>query len=222
MTDLHPSIASIDMPPQIEALARSRAGFPVPWFVGHVDGDPDFRVIKAGAVGEAERFGLCWLCGHRLGMTATYVAGPMCGVNRVSAEPPSHHSCAHYAARACPFLTRPGARRREAGMPEGHSNPGGTMIERNPGVAMLWSGVSVLAPIVVENGRLFRLPAAIRVEWLCEGRPATYAEVHESIESGIPILRDAAYADGPAAVQALFEEIKQLHRWLPAREASAA
>jgi hypothetical protein len=220
MTALHPSIEAIDMPPQMEALPRNHAGFPVPWFVAHIDGDPDFRVIKPGAVEQALRFGLCWLCGHELGMTATYVAGPMCAINRVSAEPPSHHACATYAGRACPFMTRPHARRRDGGLADDLTVPG-KMIERNPGVAMLWSASSVAFPFDAPNGRLFRLPDPIRVEWLCEGRPATYQEVRASIESGIPILRDAALAEGPEAMRALFEQTKALHRWLP-RETSAA
>lgn len=196
----------------METLPRSARGYPVPWFVAWVDGEPDFRVIKPDGIKLAAKHGLCWLCGYELGMTATYVSGPMCGINRTSAEPPSHNVCATYAAKACPFLTRPHARRREVGKPEGLAEVPGTMIERNPGVVMLWRGPSVALPF--DDGRggtLFRLPDPIRVDWIAEGRDATRAEVVASVESGIPLLRDAAVAEGPDAMAALHEAVKQFY-----------
>jgi hypothetical protein len=35
----------------------------------------------------------------------SFVVGPMCGINRNSAEPPSHKECAQWSARNCPFLS---------------------------------------------------------------------------------------------------------------------
>lgn len=223
VTALHPSIAELEMPPQIEALPRSRQGFPVPWFVAFIDGEPDFRIIRPDGVGLATRHGLCWLCGHELGMTATYVAGPMCGVNRTSAEPPSHNTCADYAAVACPFLTRPHAKRRPPAEEIGAAKPPGQMIERNPGVTMLWTGASV--PLTRGDGQgrtLLRLPDPMRVRWFCEARQATFEEVKASIESGMPILKEAADAEGPDAVQALFNALKALYPLLPREREAVA
>lgn len=217
---LHPSIAEIDGPEQMMMLPRSREGWPVPWFVSWVDGEPDFRIIKPDAVDLARNRGLCWLCGYPLGMQATYVAGPMCGINRNSAEPPSHHACATYAAKACPFLSRPHARRRDVSSEEAEAlglRVPGTQIRRNPGVAMLWRTVSVTFPYRLAGDRdvMFRLPDPLRVDWFCEGREATLAEVKESIASGIGPLRDAALSEGEGAVAALHKAIVDLHPFLP-------
>lgn len=200
----------------MDTLPRTQRGFPVPWFVAWIDGEPDFRVIKPDGIKIAVNHSLCWLCGYELGMTATYVSGPMCGINRTSAEPPSHHRCADYAAKACPFLSRPDARRRDAGKPADLAEVPGTMIERNPGVVMLWRGPSIALPR--DDGRggtLFTLPDPIRVDWIAKGRDATRPEVLASVESGIPLLREAAAAEGEAAMSALYEAVKRFYYVLP-------
>ena len=115
MTPVDPGI---EMPSRIARLPTDR-GFPVPWFVAWIDGKPDFRVIAPGRVAEAVNKGKCWVCGGTLFGTRAYVVGPMCAVNRTSAEPPSHRDCARYSAKACPFLSRPTMRRRDAGHARG-------------------------------------------------------------------------------------------------------
>src|ERR1700752_594778 len=127
------------MPERIAGLQRDHRGYPVPWFVVWLDeheqpvapgeGRAEFRVLAPGAIRDAVR-GACWICGQRMGRHMTFVIGPMCAVNRTSADPPSHHDCATYAARACPFLARPQARRRENAMPGESVEPAGTMIKR--------------------------------------------------------------------------------------------
>src|SRR4051794_7295681 len=79
----------------------------------------------------------CWVCGEPLGAFKTFVIGPMCAINRTSAEPPSHRECAEFSARTCPFLTKPRMRRNEKALPEERTCLG-FMIERNPGVTLLW------------------------------------------------------------------------------------
>ena len=57
----------------------------------------------------------CWVCGDPLGVHLTFPIGPMCALNRTISEPPSHHECASWSARNCPFLSRPHMVRREDG-----------------------------------------------------------------------------------------------------------
>jgi hypothetical protein len=187
------------MPAGIDALPRDKADRPVPWFVAWIDGIPDFRVIGPGKLEDAQRFGLCWICGERRGRYGSFVLGSMCAVNRASAEPPSHRDCAVYAARTCPFLTTPGMRRREARMPDGTVLPAGEMITRNPGVALVWTSRN-WHTFPVPNGVLWNVGDPTSTEWFAHGRPATRDEVTASIDSGLPLLRAEAERDGARAV----------------------
>lgn len=179
-------------PPRIARLPRNTAGYPVPWFVAWIDGTPDFRVVGPGKLDDAVRFSQCWLCGDTLGSFAAFVIGPMCAVNRVSPEPPSHRDCATYAAQACPFLTTPGMRRRDSSLPDGATDPDGIMIARNPGVALVWvSRRWRMQP----RYRLFDVGDPVETLWYAQGREATRDEVLAAIDSGMPLLRAEAERD---------------------------
>jgi hypothetical protein len=185
------------LPARMARLPRDRHGRPIPWFV-HVDeaGVPDFRVIRARGIIDALHFEWCWVCGGKRGKHAAFVVGPMCAVNRTSAEPPSHLECALYSAQACPFLTTPAMGRRERGIdtsPEGpHVNPAGTAILRNPGVALVWSTRTWHPFDDGAGGMLFDLGRPTGTSWWAHGRPATRGQVLNSIESGLPLLQAEA------------------------------
>jgi hypothetical protein len=139
----------------------------------------------------------------------------MCTVNRVSAEPPSHLACAEYAARACPFLSKPNMRRNEVDMPEDHRNPAGVMITRNPGVTALW--VTRNYKLMRDgDGVLFLIGEPEDVYWYAEGRTATRAEVMASISSGLPLLEAEAIKDGPEAMEELLKCFARSQSLLPA------
>lgn len=198
-----------EMPARMKKLPVNDAGYPVPWFVAFIDGVPDFRVIERGRIAAALTQHKCWVCGERMnGATASFVIGPMCAVNRVSAEPPSHHDCATYSARACPFLANPKKRRREGRMPEERVDPAGMMIARNPGVALVWTSrhwkaFQVPRGMGMPPGVLFDVGEPTRVAWYAEGRQATREEVLASIDSGFPLLLAEAEKDGPDAMTEL-------------------
>lgn len=130
----------VSMPSRVARLPRDKHARPIPWFVDiDEQGVPDFRVVRRGGIEDAVRFGWCWVCGHPRGRHASFVVGPMCMINRVSAEPPAHQDCALYSARACPFLATPSMQRRERGLPADRVDPAGVACWRNPGVALVWS-----------------------------------------------------------------------------------
>lgn len=80
-------------------------GFPIPWFVARLkDGTAEFRAADSLKMEKALSQRRCWVCGDTLGYEMTFVIGPMCAINRVSSEPPSHYECARWSARNCPFL----------------------------------------------------------------------------------------------------------------------
>jgi hypothetical protein len=192
------------LPANIARLPIDDRGYPVPWFVAWIDGKPEFRVADARKIMQALVGNLCWVCGSPLGRYLAFVVGPMCAVNRISAEPPSHLECAEFSVRACPFLVRPHMRRREGGMPAEATDPAGHMIRRNPGVTLIWVTRAFKPTRVDGGGWLYQMGAPTSLLSFAEGRKATDAEVRASIESGIPLLRDAAGNDP--------EELAELER----------
>jgi len=215
MTELNASIRHQGLPIRMRHLPISDEGFPVPWFVAFVDGKADFRCIGPGKLHKAIRLQLCWLCGYPLGRFVSFVIGPMCAINRTSAEPPCHRECAEYAVRTCPFLTRPRMRRNEKDLPE-HQLPPGEMITRNPGVALIWTtrGYTVRQ---VDNGVLFYLGAApTSLQWFANGKHATRAEVQHSIATGLPLLQRMAQEESAEAVRELQVQVGRAMQLLPA------
>lgn len=175
------------LPERMRDLPLDDRGFPTPWFVAWVDGKPEFRAMDKSKWSLAIREKLCWVCGKELGQYRAFVIGPMCAITRTTTEPPCHRECAQWSARNCPFLARPHAVRREAGMEEGKSL-GGIAIKRNPGVAVIWITKSFKLFRDGAGGTLISVGDPERVEWWSQGRPATREEVEHSIETGLPIL----------------------------------
>src|SRR5262245_5294347 len=112
MPDINASIRDIPIPDRMKHLPISDQGYPIPWFVPEdKDGNP---VVSAGDPDKRRRayqYRLCWCCGQKLGRHLHFVLGPMCIINRATAEPPLHRECALYSVQACPFLSRPKMRR---------------------------------------------------------------------------------------------------------------
>ncbi|HET9376752.1 MAG TPA: hypothetical protein VFO40_17385 [Chthoniobacterales bacterium] len=191
----------MNTPDRIAKLPIDRRGFPVPYFVQWINGEPDFRVVDAHKISEAIRYKKCWICGERLGRFLIWPIGPMCIINRTSSEPPSHRDCAEYAVRVCPFLANPNMRRNEHKLPEETVPTAGNMLRRNPGVVALWVSESYSTFRAPGGaGLLFHIGDPLEVHWYCEGRQATRVEILESIAGGLPFLREMAEQDGPEAV----------------------
>lgn len=223
---LRPPYDPEDMPTGIARLPLDGRGYPIPWFVDRdaplKDGNPDFRIMDGKHLKLAIRERRCWICGGRITTHATFVAGPMCGVNRTSAEPPNHFACAQWAVKACPFLAIPKRLRDERAMPV-NATQAGIGIKRNPGVAMLWmsSTWKTWRPDAgqgVGPGVLFDLGDPLAVEWWCEGRAATRAEVMHSTETGLPFLLAEAVKGGPEHIFALGRMTERFLAYLPEEE----
>jgi hypothetical protein len=214
---LNRRIADLELPERMRGLKVSDEGFPVPWFVGYVDGKPDFRTMDGEKMRVAVRLKRCWQCGQPLGKFMTFAIGPMCIVNRNIAEPPSHLACVEYAVRACPFLSQPRMRRNETNMPE-EGTIAGIGIMRNPGITALWTTLTYKAWRPSTGGVLFEIGDPEHVEFYAEGRRATRAEILASMESGLPILMEVAEQDGPEAVEALQAQYAKALQLLPPAE----
>lgn len=211
-------------PPAMAHLPKDAKGFVVPFFVAWVDGKPDHRITDGAKLKRCVNENLCWLCGGVLARYVTYTIGPMCSVNHISAEPPSHRECAEFAVRACPFLSRPKAQRRETNVPDDVQLPAGEMIRRNPAVTLLWTTRSRLKPIRAPRpdggiGFLFDIGEPAQVHFFREGRAATRAEVLESFDTGKCALHDMAVREGPAAIAAFERGMASALALIPAEAA---
>lgn len=225
LSPLHPALPSL--PERLRLRPVDARGYPVPWFVEwfHPDGTvvkgepgandhPDFRVVSALKMSRAVRQNLCWVCGGALGKYLAFTIGPMCAVNRTSGEPPAHRECAEFSARACPFLTKPQVERREGGVPE-EATIHPAMLNRNPGVVMVWITLSYSTRQSGFNV-IFRMGEPEEVMFFCEGRPATRAEIMHSIDTGMPFLREQAEKDGEEGLKLLQELYTEALRLVPA------
>ena len=190
---LRPELNVKELPIRMAELPVHR-GYPVPWFVDWVDGEPEFRLMDGRKWNRAVKEKLCWVCGQRLGAYLCFVLGPMCGITRTTAEPPSHRECALWSAKNCPFLSRPRMERRDATALEeaGAKSLGGCAIRRNPGVSLLWITRTYKIWRPAPGELLIRVDDPLEVEWWFEGREATCAEIEHSIETGLPALLEIA------------------------------
>lgn len=204
MQDYNPNLEIDSMPSRIKALPIcDRFKMPVPWFVAWQDGKPEFRAMDGRRFNAAIREKRCWVCGDFLGRRMTFVIGPMCGINRVSSEPPSHLECAQWSARNCPFLSNANRKRREDEAINNTNfaeNCSGMAITRNPGVTLLWTTRDYMPFSDGRGGVLIKIGEPETIEFYREGRHATRAEIDESVNSGLPILVEAAEKDGEKAL----------------------
>ena len=212
----------IEMPESCRKLPVAR-GFMVPWFVTWIDGAPEFRAMDINKMRLAIRQRRCWICGDVMkGINNPFVVGPMCIVNRISAEPPNHVECARYAAMVCPFLSRPHMIRRSTDdiKQEIHMSEAGH--PRNPSACVLYftRGWQLMhTPREMGGaGVLFEMGAAVGTEWYANGRRATRTEARNAFESGIEILRAEAKQEmvfDPTAGRALEDRITRARALLP-------
>lgn len=203
-----------NVPRNIQRLPRDERGYPVPWFVHWEKGKPVFPVADGKKWAQAVRYKRCWVCGEKLGELMAFVIGPMCGINRTSAEPPCHLACAMFSAKACPFLTKPRMKRIELD-DDRYEEPAGTMLKRSPGCCGVWVTKKYSIFSVPDGGRLIEIGDPQVVHWFAEGRPATAEEVRESIRTGLPSLQSIARDEGPEAEAELERRTKDFEKLLP-------
>lgn len=98
--------------PAIQKLPRDRRGYPIfkTVFVPEDGRDPDFRVLDPRSVQLCMAERLCAICGEPLDYWICFTGGVNARQDRMFPEPAMHQSCAEFAVRVCPFLSRTKAR----------------------------------------------------------------------------------------------------------------
>ena len=206
------------MPHRIAALPRDHRGYPVPRFVTWFDGKPDFRIVDMPFLLRALRRRFCFLCGQPLGRLAAFVVGPMCVVNRVSSEPPSHFDCARYAALVCPFLAIPQTHRGRAPLPAKTRLPPGLMLPHNPGVAAVYVTRDYAPFDAGGTGELIRVGEPYSVAWYASGEPAMHDAVVAAMRNGLRTLIEIARRDGGGALDDLRAAVRAAASCMPRGE----
>jgi hypothetical protein len=208
------------VPPRLAKRGIDKRGFPIPYFVTLKDenGEPEFRCIAPEHLAHAIRSNRCWVCGEPLGGLKAFCIGPMCGINRTIADPPSHYDCATFAARNCPFMASPNAKRRATVLPEGHRDAPGIAIKRNPTAVGVWVTKNPEPFRAPGGGVLFNIGDPEKVEWYHAGRRATLAEVKHSVMTGLPLLAEAAMAESPEALVAMIQKAEGFMAYLESSE----
>ncbi len=194
------------MPNTMRRRPIDERGYPVPWFTAVVNGKYDLRVADARKIPKALHQRICWICGQRMGLVATFVVGPMAVMNSVTSEPPSHPDCAEWASRVCPFINQSMRFRNRHEYPEGTRKPAGISMEHQPGIMALWT-TNTYSPFRVQNGTLIKVGVPKEVIWVKEGRHATRAEVVEAV--------DAAHKQMLSEAESLDEitQMRQARQW---------
>jgi hypothetical protein len=202
-----------DVPLRMRALPLDKRGYPVPYFVTYINGEPDFRIADQQKLALCVKLRKCWVCGNPLGTWETFVVGPMCSISRTTAEPPTHYECALFSVKACPFLILPKSRRNDANLPDGHVAPPGAFLTHNPGITAILSSTERFKLLQTPAGQrdyLFRMPIPERIEWWCSGRVATPAEITNAMRASLRTLRAISLEhDGPDAQAELEQFIEQ-------------
>ena len=198
-------------------LEIDERGYPLPYFAGLFDGKRDHRIMDEERWVRCVKQKLCWVCGAKLGAYYAFILGPMCGITRTSSEPPSHRECAEWSLRGCPFLTRPHMERRQhdqivvsGGIAAGYA------IKRNPGCLLLWITRSYEVWKPEGGGYLITVGDPLEWSWWAEGRPATRAEIEESVRTGLPLLEEQADQQSAEALADLERSAARLREMYPA------
>lgn len=199
------------LPERMKSLPLDPRGYPIPWFVGTVEGKRDFRVADRRKRVLAVKNHLCWICGQKLGRYLAFVIGPMCAVNKNTSEPPSHRDCALFAVQACPFMLLPQAQYRKA--PEGGKFAPG-LLPGNPGAYCVWITES-FKPYRIADSWLITVGDPVETLWFSEGRPASRQQILDSFDRRLPLLRDIAKSESPEAEAHLQAQVDKTMALLP-------
>lgn len=192
----------VDAPGAMHGRPIDHRGFYVPWFVTGKDdrGLWDFTRVDPRRVREGYERQVCFVSGEPLGRYRSFVIGPMCCINRITAEPPVKREVAEWSVRVCPWISNPAARRPEKADGELLTAPG-IMIKDNPGICAIWTVER--ANYRMGRDRLIRLGDPTHLEFYTQKRKATQEEIRKAMVQGAAKLMAIAEPEGEEAIQLL-------------------
>lgn len=105
---------NLEIPKELSHLKIDKRGYPIPYFVSWVNGEPEFRYMDHKRLMMIIEKKLCHICGIKLPKDYFYfISGPVGLQNKVSSDAAMHRICAEFSLKACPHLYLQKAERRE-------------------------------------------------------------------------------------------------------------
>lgn len=106
---MNPELPAV--PERMKRFPLWKGRYPIHFTVAKArDGTPIFREVSRSRQVEAEKKGLCHLCGLTLWAPYWFIAGDKEVEQKSLTDGPMHEECARYAIAACPFLANPNYR----------------------------------------------------------------------------------------------------------------
>ena len=94
-------------------LPLDERGYPIPYFVQMVLGQPDFRYSDPKKKAVCRKWKKCWICGDFLFSNDFWViTGPIGLRNQTVSDEPMHEECARFSLIACPHMQYQKAERK--------------------------------------------------------------------------------------------------------------
>lgn len=102
------------IPPELEHLPIDERGYPIPFFVGKINGKINFKYQDRKKMEACIQHRWCPICAKRLDKVFSYViTGPRGLKNRVVSDAPMHRLCAEFTLQACPHIHFQKSERKE-------------------------------------------------------------------------------------------------------------
>lgn len=116
---------SIKIPATLSHLKVDHRGYPIPFFVPIVNGEPNFKYADEKKQILCIDKGLCHICGNKLIKGVYYfITSPIGLKNKVVTDPAMHKTCAEFSLAVCPHMFFEKTERKADVEPDGPHSPG--------------------------------------------------------------------------------------------------
>jgi hypothetical protein len=160
-------------PARIRKLPRDTHGHPIPWFAWRdAEGQVHITTIDQQKRRWSYQFGICQICGQRLGAYKAFALGPNQVETRTTTEGPAHPGCVRYALRVCPFLSNPNWKRHD-----------GTK-SFNPGKFALWITRDYEIGVLPDGAIAIIVGEPVSVRWWTAGHQLEKSKFRVSVLDG--------------------------------------
>jgi hypothetical protein len=107
------------LPKRMAHLKLDPRGYPIPFFVKILNGEPEFRLSDPKKKEICRKQKKCWICGKPLlAKSFWYITGPIGLSNQVASDEAMHEECARFSLKICPHMFYEKAERTSDQIPD--------------------------------------------------------------------------------------------------------